>query len=81
MQVECWFSCRMFTCLVVVMDGIISSDSAPIVRRFAGQSWRSLHHWVSQKDGALPTWVALPKIEGEDGSAVAECLLTRQRPV
>jgi len=41
-----WFSCKVFTCLVV-SDGenLVTRESAPIVRRFTGQHIKNLADW------------------------------------
>lgn len=42
MKTRLWISCRKFTVRVVVDDGNIITEAAPILRRFIGQPLRNL---------------------------------------
>jgi len=49
---EWWFSCKRFTCLVVSDDNdLVTSGSAPIVRRFTGQHIKNLANWMRKLGG------------------------------
>uniref|UniRef100_A0A6M3IJC9 Uncharacterized protein n=1 Tax=viral metagenome TaxID=1070528 RepID=A0A6M3IJC9_9ZZZZ len=45
-----WISCSKFTCKFTEQNGKIV-DSAPIIRKFIGQSTNNLLSWISRKFG------------------------------
>lgn len=46
MKEEWWMTCRKMTVLVISLDGIVTTGSAPIVKRFAGQPIGNLRQWM-----------------------------------
>jgi hypothetical protein len=47
-----WFSCTKFTCLVVSdKNNVVTSKSAPIVKRFVGQHIKNLANWCRKLGG------------------------------
>lgn len=53
MSKELWFSTVGMTCLVVLEEDIITSASAPIVKRFVGQRFDNLYRWASRRFGPV----------------------------
>jgi len=51
-----WISNEFATFIVETEDGIIV-DTAPIAKRFKGQPWMNLLHWMNSKGG--PTMIKI----------------------
>lgn len=49
-----WFSCNKFTCYVQTdEENNVTAQSAPIVKRWAGQKAKKLAKWSQKKFGGL----------------------------